>query len=334
MAITSIGYDGTVNEAQWALLSLRLGAPYWFHDAAAVRAAISTSVDRGVYLSPGVFGGAGVRDESDSGVTLPLDAAPTAGRWDMIVARRNWQGAGGVTTFEVIKGTASKTLPTFNRQPGLIDDQPIALARVQAGSSQVTEIVDLRGFATSGSVHVNDKLAMNVYDTFSGIEVQVGREIYRLRDNRTWMRVGLEPAASPAYRVRFQRNGITLQEGVEQRISGTGWSRSGDNTMDVRMAANGVLTIRQGGIYSVGLNWWSQIDYQNVQGSTKVALDNLWGTPDIQAHKNAYPRGHTLWLPWHGYLPSGHTFSIFAAHWNQEGRRMNFNAELLIEMIG
>ena len=145
MAITSVGYDGTVNEAQWAALAPGLGV----HETVeyGLDATVVITPDRAVRISAGAATAYGVRAVSDANETVSLAAGS---RWDTIVLRRNWQAApSGITTLAVVQGNSNRAIAAgIEDTPGVITDQPLYLARVVSGSSVVSELVDVRTYAS------------------------------------------------------------------------------------------------------------------------------------------------------------------------------------------
>jgi hypothetical protein len=165
MAITSKGYSGTIDYADWAVLSDRLGAQYSVFGADDFRASAGVG-DRVVNIIAGSASGAGIFDVSDE--TVPLTGAPVGAgdRWDMIALRRDWNASGGdgVSTPVLIQGGTAKALPSVDgvsrfAEPGDVDDQPLWLARFTAGQTAVQELVDLRCWHGSGGMVARDLLA-------------------------------------------------------------------------------------------------------------------------------------------------------------------------------
>jgi hypothetical protein len=130
MAITSIGYDGSVNESQWAKMVPLVGSSHYGVSAPSDwKVTPHATLDRGVSIAAGSGWGQGVLDTSDATVSLQGGSVSSGSRWDMVVMRRSWAGTGGSSTFALIAGSASMVLPTRNNTPGTLDDQPIALVR-------------------------------------------------------------------------------------------------------------------------------------------------------------------------------------------------------------
>lgn len=174
MAITSIGYDGSVNEAQWAkLIPMASASHYGVDDAGHWKVTAHPTLGLGVNIASGTGWGQGVVDTSDATVALASTSVTSGTRWDMVVARRNWSGTGGSTTFAFVKGSSSKTIPSRNHAPGSLDDQPLALVQFTAGSSAPTSIIDLRAWARNGGVVAMDELSLG-YLKEPGAQVKIG----------------------------------------------------------------------------------------------------------------------------------------------------------------
>jgi hypothetical protein len=173
MAITSIGYDGSVNEAQWSkLVPLAGSSHYGVAGAPDWKVTPHATLDRGVSIATGSGWGHGVLDTSDATVSLQGTTVSSGSRWDLVVARRNWGGAGGLTTFVVVPGSASKTLPARNTNAGTLDDQPLALVQFTAGQTAPTAVVDLRCWARNGGMMAKDDLAL-IYLKMPGAQVMI-----------------------------------------------------------------------------------------------------------------------------------------------------------------
>lgn len=190
MTITSIGYDGSVNEAQWATLIPRAGsAQYGVAGAFDWKVTAHATLDRGVTIATGTGWGWGVMDTSDATVSLQGATVGSGSRWDLVVARRNWSGTGGVTSFVIISGSAAKSLPARNTSPGSLDDQPVALVQFTAGSTAPTGIVDLRCWGVNGGMTARDDLALT-YLKAPGASIMVNGTHWNceldVNGNQTW----------------------------------------------------------------------------------------------------------------------------------------------------
>jgi hypothetical protein len=135
------------------------------------------SLDRGVSIATGTGWGHGVYDTSDATTSLQGGTVGSGSRWDLVVARRNWSGTGGATTFALIAGSSTKALPSRNTNPGTLDDQPIALVQFTAGQTAPTAIVDLRCWSRNGGMVANDTLALT-YLTHLGGQVKINGALW------------------------------------------------------------------------------------------------------------------------------------------------------------
>src|SRR5699024_12518233 len=104
----------------------------------------------------GQFGGLGVMDTSDSSEDISFEPVSSGNRYDLIGARRDWQGEGGVTKFEPGKGGTTKKVPAFNRAPGILADHLLYLVHLQAGRSTLDGIFDLLSFGPNSRVQILD----------------------------------------------------------------------------------------------------------------------------------------------------------------------------------
>lgn len=178
MADTSYGYPGSVNAAALATWLPNVAAAQYCVDGAdSARVTKNTIGDRGLTVSAGELIGDGIYDIFNSGTNLNLASVSSGSRWDMIVLRRTWSSKTSI--FTVIQGSATKGLPARNNNKGVITDQPIALCRVQAGASDVKEIVDLRVWAHNGGAYAQDELVKNYLDE-PGTHLAIG--------NKAWVR--------------------------------------------------------------------------------------------------------------------------------------------------
>lgn len=176
MAISSVGYGGTVDYPDYGK-GVVSGARYTLDRGNPFRPSrVTGGADRTVRVTGGTAQGYGIRDtESDAYVDVQLDPVSSGHRWDEIVLRRDWSAE--TTSLAVIQGGSTRALPTRNEQPGILDDQPIALARVQAGEQYVTDVVDLRCWAGDGGLTAVDTLALAYLDV-PGTRVSIGDTIY------------------------------------------------------------------------------------------------------------------------------------------------------------
>ena len=88
MAITSVGYDGSVGESVWGGLAARFGSP---EPGVAGDSDLDVTLAGGdtVKVAAGTAYGWGVSDTT-GGESVTLTRPPSGARHDMIVLRRDW----------------------------------------------------------------------------------------------------------------------------------------------------------------------------------------------------------------------------------------------------
>jgi hypothetical protein len=169
MTILSKGYEGSVDYAEWALLTTHLGAQYSVFGASAF-AASAGPADREVLFQPARAAGQGILDDSDAVESLIGAPVASGNRWDMAVLRRDWST--NESQLVLVQGGPAKALPARSTTPGDEDDQPLYLLRFTAGQSAVQEMVDLRCWHGDGGVVARDLLARD-YLTRIGTRVWI-----------------------------------------------------------------------------------------------------------------------------------------------------------------
>lgn len=218
MAITSVGYDGTVDEVQWANMVSKIGGHEYGIDKAGDFAVSQVSGTRMISVAAGLAWGRGVMDISDAANVIQLDAVTTGARYDLVAIRRSWGPAnGGPSEIVVIKGTSAKTIPSGRQtNPGVVDDQPLALVRVQAGSASIPEIIDLRVWGRNGGQMYALNDMVRSYLNALGTEINIAGAL--------WQYV---PAANST--AEWQKFGYRGDTGVVSVTSGfaSGWGGAG-----------------------------------------------------------------------------------------------------------
>ena len=173
MAITTGGYDGTINEVQFATMFPR----YSLLGPEDLKATTQAG-DRIVSIGNGTALGPGTIDVCTNLPTIQFNAA-TGTRWDLVVLRRDWQPPGGLSEIKIIEGGTSQAYPAvgtaanqWNRRPGIMDDQPLYLQQVN-GTLLGTRI-DLRAWSSHGGVTAAHEMAKTYLETL-GAEVLIGQ---------------------------------------------------------------------------------------------------------------------------------------------------------------
>lgn len=180
MAITSKGYEGTINYTDWARIAQYLGAQY---SVAGGLAASPGSGDRTVTVGIGRAYGHGIFDDLTEAETVGAAPVSSGSRWDTIALRRDWTARS--TSLVLIPGASTKAI-TLDREvdAGLLDDQPLYLARFAAGQSAVQEIVDVRCWHGDGGMVAKD-LVVRDYLNRLGTRVWINGVSWLLAFNST-----------------------------------------------------------------------------------------------------------------------------------------------------
>lgn len=158
MAQTSVGFDGTVNEQQWASgLSGYLGNGYVVKDSSSL-ATTAVPAARKVSVSAGTAYGDGVATTLSTAEEVTM-TTPVAGQWYLICLNRDWST--NTTSLKAVAGATTTTTapapadaptsyPTIDIQPGITADQPIAWAWCNSANTTVV-VADLRLYPVKDS---------------------------------------------------------------------------------------------------------------------------------------------------------------------------------------
>lgn len=217
MAINSSGYDTPLyGEDEWALWH---GAvrPYGVREYGDAKVTALTGAGLTCQVAAGTVYGWGVRDVITAPQNVTFGAAPSSGtRYDLVAMRRDWSGsAGGPSSIVVIPGTTTRAIPTRNRTPGTMDDQPLALVPITATSASPGTPIDLRTWGV-GTVRCDDIMAFTAGDWPIGTQIRVGQG-----KNAARYEVQQSGAASRSV-VQLPRNPISGVATVILDANGTG----------------------------------------------------------------------------------------------------------------
>lgn len=186
MAITdSIGYGGTVTEDDLPRWRRSFAGTYGVVDPGDWKVTLKAGTDRTLRVAAGDGYGHAVIDTNDgtaTGAEVTLATLSSGTRYDLIVARRDWSGTGGTTTFDKVTGTSSSVaaFASRNQSPGTaIDDQPLAIVTVQGSGTggSVTAVTDARVWQTDSGA-VGASTAVLQYLNEVGTEIRIGSVIY------------------------------------------------------------------------------------------------------------------------------------------------------------
>ena len=148
MAWTNVGFDGTINEAQWASLAGLLGNDYV---AAGNGDCVVTAVPgaRSVSVAAGSLYGDGILSTNSAPETVAM-TTPVNGQWYVIALRRTWAtntaalvAIAGATTTTTTPTAPPTSFPTLNTNKGVLTDQPIAWAWCNSANTTVV-VYDIR----------------------------------------------------------------------------------------------------------------------------------------------------------------------------------------------
>lgn len=235
MALTSVGYTGSVSDVEDAIRSKFQGANYpVVADAGDFAVTINNVSSRTVDIAPGVAWAHGVQVTNSATATVSLDTVATSGqtRWDAIVLRRTWGTAAVALT--KVNGTAALdaplVVPTLNDSPGDVHDQLLALAQVTNGQLLVTSIDPRRGWASKTFT----------FPTLASLppaaSVPYGTVATLL--NGTDYRRLLDVGASPGW-VAGSFGGQAEVTGAAAFTAATGWTTTGLSNRALTIAATG-----------------------------------------------------------------------------------------------
>ncbi|KDA05865.1 hypothetical protein DC31_13950 [Microbacterium sp. CH12i] len=161
MTISSTGFAGTVDYAEWAALAAHSGTQYGVVGKDAYAAAVGSG-DRKVAVQPGLAAGQGILDVSDAVETLTGAPVAAGDRWDLLVLRRDWSL--NTSTLVLVTGGPTASIPVREMTPGVKDDQPLWLVRFTAGQSAAQEFIDLRVWNGDGGLAARHLLVRSYLD--------------------------------------------------------------------------------------------------------------------------------------------------------------------------
>ena len=148
MAWTSVGFDGTITEIQWAGMASLLGNGYV---AAGNGDCLVTAVPgaRSVSVAAGSLYGDGVLSTNSGAETVAM-TTPVNGQWYVIALRRTWAtntaalvAIAGATTTTTTPTAPPTSFPVMNTNVGVLTDQPIAWAWCNSANTTVV-VYDIR----------------------------------------------------------------------------------------------------------------------------------------------------------------------------------------------
>ena len=190
MTLTSKFYKGPVTDVDRA--QNLAGAPeYGVYGPDDFKVSAHPSIPNALLVKAGKAHGHGVTDTAatDQVVQCATLSGSGAVRWDLISVRRDWQASPvGESKLDASLSVAMPVVPgTRLNNPGVIDDQPLALVEWRGGVNTPNQIIDLRCWAGNGGMVAAHVLALD-YLKRPGADVMVGSTSYRyaLGANSAW----------------------------------------------------------------------------------------------------------------------------------------------------
>lgn len=193
MALTSIGYAGTIGPGGWVDIQRTIGCRYAVVHPSHLRLGATTA---GVTLSAGMAGGGGVYDRWDTESLVPLTKPGSGTAWWLIVIRRDWTSL-TTSLVAIPAGTSTPAaLPARNTVMGGVDDQPLWLVPWSSSSATpaLASAVDLRliGRGPSNYVAVSDRV--REYFSEAGATLRIGGRDWQCNlgagDTLSWVQIG------------------------------------------------------------------------------------------------------------------------------------------------
>lgn len=133
MALTTVGFDGTVNETQFARLMRYHGEVAYKHGVVTGFTATAAAGTRQVSITSGTAVLPGLLVDSDATATVSLAANATgANRVDYVVLQADW--ATNTTSIVVVQGSSS-TAPSLTQVSGSLWQMPLARVTVRPSVS-------------------------------------------------------------------------------------------------------------------------------------------------------------------------------------------------------
>lgn len=214
MALTSIGYAGTIGPGGWVDIQRTIGCRYAVLHPGHLRLGATTS---GVTLTAGSAGGGGVYDTWDSQALVTLTKPSSGTSWWLIAIRRNWTSLASSLVAIPAGTTTPSSLPSRNTTMGVIDDQPLWLVSWAASSStpDMASAIDLRLIGRGPSNYVATHDMVMSYFLEAGATLRIGR-------------VDWVCTLSPAGTLKWEAGGVL---GASGSNSNGEWSQTPDGLM-------------------------------------------------------------------------------------------------------
>lgn len=295
-ADANYGFKGAVTSAQTPLI-LGRGVLYSVEGPGDLRVTAEGDGDRAITVAPGAAWGDGVLSIWNTGAGLNGSPVGSGSRWDTVVIRREWtpnEEPTGTATLVLIEGGVTPTIsPLRTTDRGVTtSDQPLALVRFDAGSTEVGQIIDLRVWAGAGGGMVALSDSVRQYLDAPGTQVQIGSTQY----TRTMV------SGSP----QWTTADMALLDRLEQ-VTNTPWGSSPINS-------NGITGTRR---YRIR-NGWAVFQFQGQGTATRNNADITvltFGNPAYRPQEAVYG---VVWVggqPQRAYVNTSGAVHFHPATW-------------------
>lgn len=149
MAITSVGFQGSISESQEARRWWAAAPPVSRQASSSM--AVSPGSGRQVNVSSGQLNVCGVAVSSTASEPVSIPSSSTA-RINVIACRVTWAGANSKAEFVCIQGPSGGTsYPTLTQNPGVLYEAPVAVVDTAANFSSVSS-ANITSIAPTGGM--------------------------------------------------------------------------------------------------------------------------------------------------------------------------------------
>lgn len=242
MALTSVGYDGSIGENELPGWMRSARAAYGVLGVGDWRVETVSGQDRTVSVAAGTGFGRGVVDTTDASETIQLAIVASGSRWDTICRRRDF--ATNTTSLVAVQGSATKGVAAGRQvsTTGGVDDQPLALVQVTAGQQLPTAIERVRCWPGNGGMVAESIDALAYLDEPGAVVWVAGVQWVRTvaaNGTTSWVQGGLVEVVGSA----LSGSGYAGQQ-VKRRIRGGNFVTDGNGDVILMPSADfsGVLT--------------------------------------------------------------------------------------------
>jgi hypothetical protein len=184
MTISSWGYGGTIApDVVWANMQKTLGAKYMVASPTDCTPTPVSGGTRQVQIGTGYFGGHGILDQVTVAEVVALPSVATGTKFFMIKAIRNWSTKATTITYQDLGTTYTAPVTRTNITPGTLDDHPLAVFSLAAGSTNPVLVKNLRAMGGPNFYVMESGLVPNDFAWLeqTGVTVQTGRVAWRRR---------------------------------------------------------------------------------------------------------------------------------------------------------